>query len=244
MGLLVDGKWQTDWYDTESSNGRFERDQSIFRNWITTDGKPGPSGSGGFKAQANRYHLYVSLACPWAHRALIFRKLKGLENLISASVVNAFMREQGWTFEPGEGVVADSINNATHLYQIYTSAKPDYTGRVTVPVLWDKQTNTIVSNESSEIIRMLNFAFNEVGANTLNFVPKHLLPEIDQINEYVYNNINNGVYRAGFATTQAAYEEAVIALFDALNALDRRLKSNRYLLGSQITEADWRLFTT
>ncbi|SNT70441.1 glutathione S-transferase family protein [Psychrobacter sp. LV10R520-6] len=244
MGLLVDGQWQNKWYDTKSSGGRFERKDSSFRNWVTTDGSAGPSGIGGFKAEPNRYHLYVSLACPWAHRTLIYRKLKGLEDMITMSVVNAFMGDEGWTFNPGKGVVADPIFNATHLYNIYTAAQADYTGRVTVPILWDKKTNTIVSNESSEIIRMFNTAFDEVGALAGDFSPPELLAEIDALNEFIYPAINNGVYRAGFATTQDAYEEAVGEVFNALDTLERRLGNSRYLLGSTLTEADWRLFTT
>ena len=244
MGLLVDGQWQDKWYDTESSGGRFEREDAGFRNWVTVDGSAGPSSVGGFKAEANRYHLYVSLACPWAHRTLIYRKLKGLEDIISLSVVHPFMGENGWTFAAGEGVIADPINNASYAYEIYIAAKPDYTGRVTVPILWDKQTNTIVSNESSEIIRMFNSAFDEVGALAGDFLPTALLTEIDEINAFVYSAINNGVYKAGFATTQSAYESAVTELFDALDTLEVRLADQRYLVGSTITEADWRLFTT
>ncbi|MBH0096034.1 glutathione S-transferase family protein [Psychrobacter sp. NZS113] len=244
MGLLVDGQWQDKWYDTESSGGRFEREDAGFRNWITVDGSAGLSGVGGFKAEANRYHLYVSLACPWAHRTLIYRKLKGLEDIISLSVVHPLMGENGWTFAAGEGVIADPINNASYAYEVYIAAKPDYTGRVTVPILWDKQTNTIVSNESSEIIRMFNSAFDEVGAVAGNFLPTELLTEIDEINAFVYSAINNGVYKAGFATTQSAYESAVTELFDALDTLEIRLAEQRYLVGSTITEADWRLFTT
>ncbi|MBH0064172.1 glutathione S-transferase family protein [Psychrobacter sp. SZ93C1] len=244
MGLLVDGQWQDKWYDTESSGGRFEREDAGFRNWVTVDGSAGPSGVGGFKAEPNRYHLYVSLACPWAHRTLIYRKLKGLENMISLSVVHPFMGENGWTFAAGEGVIADPLNHVSNAYEIYIAAKPDYTGRVTVPILWDKKTNTIVSNESSEIIRMFNSAFAEVGAVAGDFLPTELLTEIDEINAFVYSAINNGVYKAGFSTTQEAYEEAVTALFDALDTLEVRLSGQRYLVGSTITEADWRLFTT
>ncbi|MDN3397181.1 glutathione S-transferase family protein [Psychrobacter sp. APC 3426] len=244
MGLLVDGKWQDQWYDTKSSGGRFQREDAGFRNWVTADGSAGPSGLGGFKAEPNRYHLYVSLACPWAHRTTIYRKLKGLEDMISLSVVHPFMGDKGWTFAAGEGVIADPIHNASHAYEIYVAAKPDYTGRVTVPILWDKKTNTIVSNESSEIIRMLNSAFNEVGATAENFLPSELLAEIDEINEFVYSAVNNGVYKTGFSTTQEAYEEAVTELFDALDRLEARLADQRYLVGNTITEADWRLFTT
>ena len=244
MGLLVDGQWQDKWYDTEASGGRFVREDAGFRNWVTADGSAGPTGVGGFKAEANRYHLYVSLACPWAHRTTIYRKLKGLEDMISLSVVHPFMGDKGWTFAEGAGVIADPIVNASYLYEVYVAAKPDYTGRVTVPILWDKKTNTIVSNESSEIIRMLNSAFDEAGATDVNFLPKALLAEIDTINEFVYSAVNNGVYKAGFATTEAAYKEAVVMLFDALDTLEVRLADQRYLLGDTITEADWRLFTT
>ena len=244
MGLLVDGQWQDKWYDTKASEGRFEREDAGFRNWVTADGSAGPTGVGGFKAEANRYHLYVSLACPWAHRTTIYRKLKGLEDMISLSVVHPFMGDKGWTFAEGAGVIADPIVNASYLYEVYVAAKPDYTGRVTVPILWDKKTNTIVSNESSEIIRMLNSAFDEVGATDVSFLPSELLAEIDTINEFVYSAVNNGVYKAGFATTEAAYKEAVVMLFDALDTLEVRLANQRYLLGDTITEADWRLFTT
>lgn len=244
MGLLVEGKWKNEWYETKSTGGRFERKAPSFRNWVTKDGSAGISGVGGFKAEADRYHLYVSLACPWAHRTIIYRKLKGLEGMISMSVVNAFMGDEGWTFAPGEGVVADPILNATNVHEIYTAAQADYTGRVTVPILWDKKNNTIVSNESPEIIRMFNSAFDDVGALPGDFSPPELLAEIDALNEFIYPTINNGVYRAGFATTQEAYEEAVTEVFSALDALDERLEDSRYLTGNTITEADWRLFTT
>ena len=244
MGLLVDGQWQDKWYDTEASGGRFVREDAGFRNWVTADGSAGLTGVGGFKAEANRYHLYVSLACPWAHRTTIYRKLKGLEDMISLSVVHPFMGDKGWTFAEGAGVIADPIVTASYLYEVYVAAKPNYTGRVTVPILWDKKTNTIVSNESSEIIRMLNSAFDEVGATDVSFLPSELLAEIDTINEFVYSAVNNGVYKAGFATTEAAYTEAVVTLFDALDTLEARLADQRYLLGDTITEADWRLFTT
>jgi len=244
MGLLVDGEWHTDWYDTKSTGGKFVRKASSFRNWITADGSPGPSGIGDYKAEPERYHLYISHACPWAHRTLIYRRLKGLEDMISISVVNAFMGDEGWTFEPGDGVIPDPVNNASRLYQVYTAALPDYTGRVTVPILWDKKTNSIVSNESPEIMRMFNSAFDGIGALEGDFCPPELLSEIDELNEFIYPNVNNGVYRAGFATTQEAYNEAVAAVFKALDALENRLSSRRYLTGSTITEADWRLFTT
>ena len=238
MGMLVDGQWKDVWYDTSSTEGRFVRQQSAFRHWITAD------GSSGFPAEKGRYHLYVSYACPWAHRTLIFRTLKGLEEHISVSVVNPLMLDHGWTFEPDEGVIPDPIGGAEYLFQVYTRAQPDYTGRVTVPILWDRETETIVNNESSEIIRMLNSEFNAIGATGPDFYPDELASEIDAINDFVYPNINNGVYRAGFATTQEAYEEAVTALFDALDTIEERLGGRRYLVGDRITEADWRLFTT
>jgi putative glutathione S-transferase len=244
MGLLVDGEWHDQWYDTESTGGRFERDQAAFRNWVTADGSAGPQGRGGFKAEPDRYHLYVAYACPWAHRALIMRKLKGLEQMLPVSVVNPLMRENGWTFQPGYKVTPDPIHNAEFMHQVYTAAKRDYTGRVTVPVLWDKQENTIVSNESADILRMLNSAFDGVGALEGDYYPEALREAIDDINATVYSNVNNGVYKAGFATTQEAYEEAVIPLFETLDELEARLDENRYLCGSRLTEADWRLFTT
>lgn len=244
MGLLVDGKWQDKWYDTESTGGKFERKDSSFRHWVTADGSPGPHGEGGFVAEAGRYHLYVSLACPWAHRTLIYRRLKGLEDKISVSVVNPLMAEHGWTFEEAPGVVADPLHRAKYLYQVYLKAQADYTGRVTVPVLWDKKRDTIVNNESSEIIRMFDSAFDSAGATPGTYTPEHLLDDIDEMNAFVYDRINNGVYKAGFATKQTVYEEAVQALFEALDQLEARLATRRYLLGDSITEADWRLFTT
>ncbi|MGB5487795.1 MAG: glutathione S-transferase family protein [Lysobacterales bacterium] len=244
MGLLVEGKWQDRWYDTSKSGGRFIRTDAQFRNWVTADGKSGPSGKAGFKAEAGRYHLYVSLACPWANRTMIFRSLKGLEDMISVSVVHWHMAENGWTFEPAEGVVADPVNHAEFLHEVYTAADPAYSGRVTVPVLWDKQTGAIVSNESSEIIRMLNSAFDGIGANPGDYYPGELRDQIDKVNARVYSSVNNGVYKAGFATTQAAYEEAVVPLFETLDWLEERLSNQRYLLGDRLTEADWRLFTT
>ena len=244
MGLLVDGIWRNDWYDTKSTGGAFVRKAPSFRNWITADGSAGPTGVGGFKAEAGRYHLYVSHACPWAHRTLIFRKLKGLDSMITVSVVNAFMGEQGWSFAPGDDVVADTVNHARYLHEVYTKADPAYTGRVTVPVLWDKHTGTIVSNESPEIIRMFNSAFDGVGALPGDYYPPELRTEIDALNDTIYPNVNNGVYRAGFATTQAVYEAAVADVFTELDALDARLADRRYLTGATITEADWRLFTT
>lgn len=245
MGLLVDGEWRDQWYDTGTTGGRFERSASAFRNWVTPDGTAGPSGAGGFKAEPGRYHLYVCLACPWAHRTLIFRKLKRLEDCISVSAVHWLMLEHGWTFEPGEGVIPDPVHGARYLYEVYTAADPGYSGRVTVPVLWDKQTGTIVNNESAEIIRMLNSAFDGLpGVPPLDFYPAHRREEIDALNARIYETVNNGVYRAGFATTQQAYEEAVGPLFETLDWLDRRLSEQPYLTGDAITEADWRLFTT
>lgn len=247
MGLLVDGQWQDQWYDTGKTGGRFVRKDAAFRNWVTADGAAGPTGDSGFKAEAGRYHLYVSLACPWAHRALIFRKLKRLDDKISISVVDPLMLEEGWTIKGDyPGTVPDTLYGKTRLYEIYQLAMPDYTGRVTVPVLWDKERRTIVSNESSEIIRMLNSAFDALtGVDaSLDFYPTALRGEIDTINAAVYDRVNNGVYKAGFATKQEAYEEAVIALFDELDTIEARLSRQRYLAGDQITEADWRLFTT
>ncbi|PZD73234.1 Glutathionyl-hydroquinone reductase YqjG [Acaryochloris thomasi RCC1774] len=244
MGLLVDGIWQDKWYDTSETGGRFVRKDAQFRNWITADGAPGPTGSGGFKAESGRYHLYVSYACPWAHRTLIFRLLKGLEESIPVSVVHWFMGEHGWTFEAGEGVIADPLFNAKFAHEIYTHANPNYTGRVTVPILWDKQTQTIVNNESSEIIRMFNSAFDSAGAKPGDYYPSELRAEIDSLNDRIYNTVNNGVYKCGFATTQDAYEEALQPLFETLDWLNERLAHRHYLTGEQLTEADWRLFTT
>ena len=244
MGLLQKGKWVDQWYDTASTGGRFVRNESQFRNWITQDGSAGPSGIGGFQAEKDRYHLYVSHACPWAHRTMIFRILKGLEEMISYSVVHWLMLDEGWTFETGEGVIADPLHNATRLHQIYTTADPLYSGRVTVPVLWDKKQNTIVSNESAEIIRMFNSAFDGLGAKTGDYYPENRREDIDAINDLIYNTLNNGVYKAGFATTQNAYEEAVVPLFDTLDWLEQRLSNSLFLIGENITEADWRLFTT
>lgn len=244
MGMLVDGQWRDEWYDTASTGGRFVRKDAQFRNWVTPDGAPGPSGEGGFRAEPGRYHLYVSLACPWAHRTLLFRCFKGLESVISVSVVHWLMREKGWTFAEGPGVIPDSVNHADVLSQVYTASEPRYSGRVTVPVLWDRQTSRIVNNESAEIIRMLNSAFAACGAAPYDFYPPDLREEIDDLNARIYPDVNNGVYRAGFATTQDAYEEAVAPLFACLDALDERLATRRYLCGDRVTEADWRLFTT
>jgi putative glutathione S-transferase len=238
MGLLVDGVWQDKWYDTKSSGGRFKRQDSSFRNWITAD------GSSGFPAEAGRYRLYVSLACPWAHRTLIFRKLKGLEKMIPVTVVHWHMGSQGWEFREEDGADAEPNYGFQRLYELYQKADPNYTGRVTVPVLWDEKEETIVSNESAEIIRMLNSAFDGIGAKPGDYYPEALREEIDAINAKVYSKVNNGVYKAGFATTQEAYEEAVTDLFEALDKLEERLSGQRYLAGDRITEADWRLFTT
>jgi len=241
MGLLIDGVWHDQWYDTASTGGRFERKAAQFRNWVTADGAAGPSGEGGFPAEPGRYHLYVSLACPWAHRTLIFRRLKGLEDAISVAVVDPLMLENGWTFSAEH---PDPLFGANTMHEIYTRADPQYTGRVTVPVLWDKARNTIVSNESSEIIRMLNGAFAAFAPETPDYYPEAMRDEIDRINAVVYDRVNNGVYKAGFATKQDAYEEAFDALFATLDALDARLAGQRYLAGDRLTEADWRLFTT
>lgn len=244
MGLLQNGKWVDQWYDTKSSGGRFKRKAAQFRNWVTADGSAGPTGNAGFKAELGRYHLYVSLACPWAHRTLIFRALKGLEDHISVSVVHWFMGEHGWTFKLGDGTIPDPIHNAEFMHQIYTAADATYSGRVTVPVLWDKKTRTIVSNESAEIIRMFNAAFEDVGAVEGDYYPEPLRQQIDTLNDRIYDTVNNGVYKAGFATTQDAYEEAVVPLFETLDWLEERLSKQRYLFGEKTTEADWRLFTT
>lgn len=241
MGLLIDGKWADQWYETDSNKGEFKRQESLFRNWVTADGSPGPTGTGGFAAEAGRYHLYVSLACPWAHRTLIFRQLKGLEDLVSVSVVEPLMLEHGWAFSDQ---YPDHLYGLDFMHQIYTKVDPAITSRVTVPVLWDKQEQTIVSNESAEIIRMFNSAFNEITGNHADYYPAALRAEIDLLNDWIYPTINNGVYRAGFATSQGAYEEAYRELFAALDDLELRLSTRRYLAGDEITEADWRLFTT
>ena len=245
MGQLVDGKWQDVWYDTKSTGGAFERTQARFRNWVTADGAPGPTGKGGYKAESGRYHLYVSLACPWAHRTLIFRAIKGLEDHIDISVVHPDMLSDGWTFATDcPGTTGDRQFGLPFLRDIYLRDTPDMTGRVTVPVLWDKATGTIVSNESSEIIRMFNSAFDDVTGNTDDYWPTDLRDEIEAINARVYETVNNGVYRAGFATTQSAYDPAARALFDSLDWLEAHLGRNRYLMGGRLTEADWRLFPT
>ncbi len=245
MGLLVDGEWKDQWYDTKSSGGAFKRSTAAFRNWITADGSAGPSGEGGFNAEAGRYHLYVSYACPWAHRALIFRALKELEDLIGVSAVNPDMLGDGWTFETDDhGATGDTLYGLPFARDIYLKADPKISGRVTVPILWDKQRETIVSNESSEIIRMFNTAFNGLTGDTQDFWPEDLRDAIEPVNDRIYDTLNNGVYKSGFATTQDAYDGAVHPLFDTLDWLEARLSDNRYLMGDKITEADWRLFTT
>ena len=242
MGLLIDGQWHDRWY--ASRDGKFEREQAKRRHWVTPDGAPGPDGQGGFKAEAGRYHLYVSLACPWAHRTLIYRKLKGLEPLIDVSVVSWLMAEHGWTFDKSTGSSGDALDDLDYLHQRYSRDDPKYSGRVTVPVLWDRERQCIVNNESAEIIRIFNDAFDELTGSTLDFYPEALHGEIDALNARIYPAINNGVYRAGFATTQDAYEEAFDDLFRELDWLERRLDKQRYLTGEYLTEADWRLFTT
>ncbi len=248
MGLLIDGQWHNQWYDTQATGGRFVRSAAQFRNFVTADGQAGPTGQAGFKAEAGRYHLYVSLACPWAHRTLIFRKLKGLENIIDVSVVDYLMQDNGWTFQASEekdaNFVGDQLFSTEFMHQIYTKAQADYSGRVTVPVLWDKQQNTVVSNESADIIRMFNSAFDEIGAAEGDYYPTELRSDIDAINQRVYSDINNGVYKAGFATDQQVYVAEVNQLFDALDWVENLLSQQRYLTGGHLTEADWRLFTT
>lgn len=245
MGLLVDGEWRDQWYDTKSTGGAFKRSEAKFRNWITPDGEAGPSGEGGFPAESGRYHLYVSLACPWAHRALIFRALKGLELHISVSVVHPDMLGEGWTFDDTyPGATGDTLYGLSFARDVYLKADPDMTGRVTVPILWDTQRETIVSNESSEIIRMFNSAFDGITGNTEDYWPEALRDAIEDVNARIYSTVNNGVYKAGFATTQSAYDAAVEPLFDSLDWLENRLETNRFLMGDHLTEADWRLFTT
>jgi glutathionyl-hydroquinone reductase len=244
--MLVNGKWSANWQPVQSKDekGGFVRQASQFRNWITEDGRPGPTGEGGFPAEAGRYHLYVSLNCPWASRTLIVRKLKGLEDVLSIGVVEPFLTDQGWRFGDYPGSDLDTLNGAAYLHEIYTRADPLCTGRATVPVLWDRQRRTIVNNESSEIIRMLNGAFGRFSNNDLDLYPSELAAEIDALNEPVYRKLNNGVYRAGFATTQAAYEDAFRSVFDMLDELERRLEGRTYLIGERLTEADVRLFVT
>ncbi|ETI61501.1 glutathione S-transferase family protein [Marinomonas profundimaris] len=250
MGLLVNGEWVDQWYDTKANQGKFIRSDSEFRNWIYNDREYDTSNPNHFPAEAGRYHLYISLACPWAHRTLVFSKLKQLEEIISISCVHPDMLENGWEFKQDKHfidpaiAIGDPLHHFDFAHQLYTKAKPDYSGRVTVPILWDKKRNTIVSNESSEIIRIFNTAFNELTGNHLDFYPADKANEIDKLNERIYNTVNNGVYKCGFATTQAAYEEALTPLFDTLMFLEDTLSKSTYLLGSEQTEADWRLFTT
>jgi putative glutathione S-transferase len=242
MGMLVDGKWRED--VSRTTNGRFIRPSSVFRNFVTADGGPGPTGEGGFAAEAGRYHLYVSHACPWAHRTMIFRELKELTNVVSVSIAEPLYGKTGWEFGTARGGTVDSANGKTALAEVYLMADPNYTGRVSVPTLWDKKRRTIVNNESSEIIRMLNSAFGALTNVHTDYYPAELRGEIDRINDLVYSTVNNGVYRAGFATSQEAYEEAARGIFETLDQLEERLSRRRYLVGHQITEADWRLFTT
>jgi len=238
MGLLVEGNWTDQWYDTKSTQGKFVRKESVFRNWVKAD------GSTPFKPQKDRYHLYISLACPWAHRTLIFRKLKKLENIINISIVDPIMSENGWEFHDSPGNIPDHVNEKKYLYEIYQLADSNYSGRVTVPVLWDKEEKTIVNNESSEIIRMFNSEFSKYADNSMDYYPEDLRNEIDEINSFVYDDINNGVYKCGFATSQEAYEGAFNNLFSALDKIEDMLEDREYLVNNTITEADWRLFTT
>ena len=238
MGMLVEGKWTDKWYDTKSTGGRFKRKESTFRNWIRAD------GSTDFEPESGRYHLYVSLACPWAHRTLIYRRLKGLEEHITISVVNPIMLENGWTFGEGDGVIPDTVNGSEYLHQIYTAAEAGYTGRVTVPVLWDRSRRTIVSNESSEIIRMFDEEFGQLTGHKPSFRPLSLVDEIDSLNDRIYTGFNNGVYKAGFATSQESYNEEVTRIFEVLDEMEEILATNRYLTGDRVTEADWRFLPT
>ena len=244
MGMLVDGKWEQDHFDARRIGGKFVRTDSLFRNWITPDGSPGASGEGGFKAEPGRYHLYIGHACPWAHRMHIFLKLKGLEDMISKSVVHWFMGEHGWNFSEADGVIPDAVNHARAMYEIYRAADPGFSGRVTIPVLWDKANGTIVNNESSEIIRMFNSAFDGVGARSGDYYPEALRLLIDTVNDRVYDTVNNGVYKSGFAMSQQAYEAAVYPLFDTLDWLEEMLDGNSFIVGDTLTEADLRLFPT
>ncbi|RJL05436.1 glutathione S-transferase family protein [Paracoccus siganidrum] len=245
MGQLVNGVWKDEWYDTDTSGGEFVRDSAKFRNWITADGSPGPTGEGGFAAESGRYHLYVSYACPWAHRTLIFRALKGLEPHVGVSAVHPDMLSEGWEFRTDfPGATGDGLFGTQYLREIYLRAKPDVSGRVTVPVLWDGQRGTIVSNESADIIRMFNGAFDQITGNEADFCPPDLRDRIEDLNARIYDTVNNGVYKAGFATSQAAYDKAVGPLFDSLDWIEELLAGSRYLAGDRVTEADWRLFTT
>jgi glutathionyl-hydroquinone reductase len=243
MGLMINGTWHENAPET-NKDGYFERGETAFRNWITPDGRPGPTGQDGFRAMTGRYHLYVSLACPWAHRTLIMRALKGLQTIIPVSVTHWLMADHGWTFAAGEGVIPDALYNSRYLYELYARADETYSGRVSVPILWDHHTQTIVNNESADIIRMLGSAFDQAGAQPGDYYPQPLRGDIDAINQRVYDTLNNGVYKSGFATTQAAYEAAVVPLFDTLDWLEDRLSRSRFLCGDMLTEADIRLFTT
>lgn len=251
MGKLIAGKWLTDDKLVEfekaqykSANGEFQRGTAVFRHWITKDGCAGKTGDSGFKAEAGRYHLFAAINCPWAHRTLIYRKIKQLENIVSLSLVKPLRDENGWVFEPEGNRFCDSLYNLSALHQLYTKADPDYTGRVTVPVLWDKQRNTIVSTESAEIIRMFNRAFDDITGDTQDFYPQDIAEDIDKINDYIYQNLNNAVYQAGFARSQQAYDEAVTKVFTALDQLESSLTEQKYLFGDRLTEADWRLLPT
>jgi putative glutathione S-transferase len=244
MGMLVDGVWQADTGRWADARGRMQRPESTLRNWITPDGSPGPTGRGGFKAEAGRYHLYIARACPWAHRTAIFRELKGLQTMIGLSVTHWVMLENGWTFEPAPGVIADEVNHARYLHQIYAKSEPEFTGRATVPVLWDKETRRIVNNESADIIRMFNSAFDGIGATHGDYYPEALRAEIDAVNKRVYDALNNGVSKAGFAGSQEAYDEAVVPVFETLDWLEQKLSRAPYVCGDRLTEEDWRLFTT
>ncbi|NBR90629.1 MAG: glutathione S-transferase family protein [Rhodobacteraceae bacterium] len=245
MGLLIDGVWHDKWYDTSKTGGAFERSTTTFRNWITPDGAPGQTGTGGFKAEADRYHLYVSYACPWAHRTLILRALKGLEKLIPVSAVHPDMSSDGWTFGTDfPGSTGDRHFGLEFLRDLYTKADPNISGRVTVPVLWDKATGSIVSNESAEIIQMLNSAFDHLTGNTADFNPEPLRAEMAEVDQRIYDTVNNGVYKCGFATTQRAYDAAITPLFETLDWLETRLADQRFLMGDAPTLSDWRLFTT
>ncbi|QBX33347.1 glutathione S-transferase family protein [Paracoccus liaowanqingii] len=245
MGQLVEGVWKDEWYDTDSTGGEFKRDTSKFRNWVTADGRAGPTGEGGFAAASGRYHLYVSHACPWAHRTMIFRALKGLEEHVEVSVVHPEMLKEGWEFRTDfDGVTGDRQFGLDYLRQVYLKTDPKMSGRVTVPILWDRETGRIVSNESADIIRMFNSAFDEVTGNRDDYWPEALRDRIAEVNDRVYDTVNNGVYKAGFATSQEAYDKAVHPLFDSLDWIEGLLADHRYLTGDRITEADWRLFTT
>ena len=255
MGKLINGSWLNDaelltfeQQQYKAANGRFQRGTAQFRNWITADGSAGVSGEGGFKAETGRYHLFAALNCPWAHRTLIYRSVKQLENVVSLSLVKPLRTEEGWVFDSeatnGDSRFTDTLLGLSALHELYVKAVPDYSGRVTVPVLWDKQQNKIVSTESSEIIRMFNSAFNDITGDQQDFYPDALTEEIDSLNDFIYQNINNGVYQTGFARTQDAYNESVVKVFSALDSLEQRLSNRKYLLGDNITEADWRLLPT